>query len=198
MDFSFQAMQLNTEFVKVKDFLMTYVKVLLDYNVNVNLISRKITPEGLGALLNETLIVQENLSFDFVVDAGSGNGILGIPTAILNESKKIVLVEPRQKKAQFLIHAVNLLGLKNVEVKGISIEEYLKSTSRKNLSLIARGFPELSVFSLYLKKYWISEAVIITSENKIKNNSKDLESLSKRIYNVPLRNELKILKIWRT
>lgn len=198
MDFSFQAMKLDTEFVKVRDLLMTYVKILLDYNVNVNLISRKITPDGLGALLNETLIVHSNLSFDFVVDAGSGNGILGIPTAILNESKKIVLVEPKQKKAQFLKYAVDLLELKNVEVKGFSIEEYLKSNSRKKISLIARGFPDLSVFSMYLKKYWISEAVIITSENKIKNNSKDLETLSKRIYNVPLRNELKILKIWRT
>lgn len=198
MDFSFQAMKLDTEFVKVRDLLMTYVKILLDYNVNVNLISRKITPDGLGALLNETLIVHSNLSFDFVVDAGSGNGILGIPMAILNESKKIVLVEPKQKKAQFLKYAVDLLELKNVEVKGFSIEEYLKSNSRKKISLIARGFPDLSVFSMYLKKYWISEAVIITSENKIKNNSKDLETLSKRIYNVPLRNELKILKIWRT
>ncbi len=176
-----------------------YAGILSDYNLKVNLVSRNITSEGLEQLLKETVFLNNYISFDTVVDAGSGNGILGVPIAVINKNKKIVLVEPQNKKIVFLRHVKDQMNLGNVEIFGASVEEYIKGPHRRKesgVTFIARGFPDFNVFTRYLDRGLIREAVLITSENKIKKNEKHLESVKKKIYNVPLRTHLKILKIF--
>jgi len=177
--------------------ILTYVDILWEFNEKINLVSRQMSPEGLGQLLNESLFLNGFISEgnDTVVDAGSGNGILGIPIAVINKNKKIVLVETRKKKITFLEEVKNRMDLSNVEVAGESIEEYLKKNVKKRRTLIARGFPGLEAFCGFVEKGYIDEAVLITSENKIKKNEKRLESVKKKIYNVSLRTYLKILKL---
>ena len=177
--------------------ILTYVDILWEFNEKINLVSRQISPEGLGQLLNETLFLNGFISEgnDTVVDAGSGNGILGIPIAVINKNKNIVLVETRKKKIAFLEELKNRMDLQNVEVAGESIEEYLKKNKKRRRTLIARGFPDPGVFCGFVEKGYIDEVVLITSENKIKKNEKRLESVKKKIYNVSLRTYLKILKL---
>lgn len=177
--------------------ILTYVDILWEFNEKINLVSRRMSAEGLGQLLNESLFLNGFISEgnDTVVDAGSGNGILGIPIAVIDKNKKIVLVETRKKKIAFLEEVKNRMDLSNVEVAGESIEEYLKKNIKKRRTLIARGFPELAAFCGFVEKGYIDEAVLITSENKIKKNEKRLESVKKKIYNVSLRTYLKILKL---
>ena len=172
----------------------------MEVNKKVNLVSRKITPGELDQLVNETVLLNEYISDDIniIVDAGSGNGLLGIPIAIINKNKKIILVEPKKKKSTFLREVKERMELPNVEIAGVSIEEYLKKWKEKQVSLIARGFPGLSNLCGYVKKGMVREAILITSENKIKKNQKHLESVKKKIYNVPLRTHLKILKMEKT
>ncbi len=187
-----------------------YVQLLMDYNVNVNLMSRKMTPEGLNQLLNETLLLNHYISknSDTIIDAGSGNGILGIPLAIINKNKnknknkKIILVEPKKKKMNFLREVKNQLHLSNVEIVGISIDEYMKKKvkkgEKKQISVVTRGFPDLRVFCYYVKRGMVEEAIVMTSEEKIKKNKIYLESIKQKTYNVPLRDHLKILKMEKT
>lgn len=49
-------------------------------------------------------------------DVGSGAGVPGIPLAILTPGTRWLLVEPREKRWAFLVHAVHALGLAGVEV----------------------------------------------------------------------------------
>jgi 16S rRNA G527 N7-methylase RsmG len=188
----------------VQESIKTYLEILLEYNRKVNLISRKITPDKLNQLLKETFLLNSYIAshINIIVDAGSGNGILGIPLALMktNENKKIILVEPQKKKFLFLLKAKKELKLPNIEVKDVGIEEYLKSVraQREVRSLIARGFPRLNIFYRFLEKEMIAEAVLITSENKIKKNRLHLESINQKTYNIPLRKNLKILKMEKT
>lgn len=181
-----------------------YVRLLMDCNVKVNLISRKMTSEGLDQLLKETILLNNHISenIDTIVDAGSGNGILGIPIAVINKNKnkKIVLVEPKKKKIDFLLEVKEKMDLLNVEIYGSTIKEYLKKKNRekKPISLVTRGFPDLKVLCNYVKRGMIEEVIVITSENKIKKNRIYLESVKKKTYNVPLRDYLKILKMEKT
>lgn len=180
--------------------LKQYADVLISYNKKINLVSRKMGMEELYQLMDESILLIKYISKknDEVVDAGSGNGLLGVPVAIIEPGKKVVLVEPRKKKSQFLQFAKNELGLDNVQVCNESIEEFLKREKKKKRTLIARGFPRLGVFSDYLKKELFNEAILITSDNKIKKNQIHLEKVRKKIYNVPLRDNLKILKMENT
>ena len=108
--------------MEISDTLRTYIDMLLEYNEKVNLISRKITREKLDQLLMETHLLDQYISNDIIIDAGSGNGILGIPIALLDKNRKIVLVEPKRKKALFLSEVKEKMGLSNVDVRDISIE----------------------------------------------------------------------------
>ena len=179
-----------------------YICFLMDYNQKVNLVSRKISPGGLAQLIAETALLNEYISREssLIVDAGSGGGILGIPLALLNTSKPVVLVEPKKKKVEFLREAKEILSLENVEIYGVSIDEYInkeyKEAGMKGAAtLVARGFPHLGVFVDYVYQGLLMEAVLVTSENKIKKNQKHMETIRKKIYNVPLRTHLKILKM---
>jgi 16S rRNA (guanine527-N7)-methyltransferase len=49
-------------------------------------------------------------------DVGSGGGVPGIPIAVARPDANVVLIESTQKKARFLQHAVEQLGLPNVKV----------------------------------------------------------------------------------
>lgn len=180
------------------DRIKEYVAILREANTKINLVSRQITDDELNQLLEDTIFLNELISFDTIIDAGSGNGLLGIPIAIINKNKKIILVEPKQKKSSFLQLVKVQMNLDNVEVADISLEEYLKKENKNHYSLIARGFPTLAPLVFFVKKGMVKEAVIITSENKIKKNEKHLVSVKKKIYNVPLRTYLKIIKMEKT
>ena len=60
----------------------------------------------------------------WVVDAGSGAGLPGIPLAVLFPEKHFVLVDSNGKKTRFLFQAKLDLGLANVEVAHCRIEQY--------------------------------------------------------------------------
>lgn len=177
--------------------VMEYARFLLEYNQKVNLVSRNMTLDGLKQLIGESLLLREYVTegIGSVVDVGSGNGVLGIPVALLDPRVKVALVEPRQKKVAFLQEMKSRLGITNLDVFGISFEEYMKKFCKTPVSLIARGFPDFSVFCKYLEKGLLTEVVLVTSVNKIKKNQLHLESLNQKTYNVPLRDYLKILKI---
>ncbi len=186
--------------LKVKESLKEYVDILMNYNTKLNLVSRKITSEQLEQLINETMLLDRYVSNNIIIDAGSGNGILGIPIALMNKSRTIILVESKKKKSDFLREVKKKMELPNVEIRESSIEEYLErnpDAGNKSKTIIARGFPRLNDFCRFVRQKKIHEAVLITSENKIKKNENDLENVRKKIYNVPLRNDLRILKITR-
>lgn len=184
-----------------RDSVGEYIDVLMEYNRNVNVISRKTSADSLAQLLNETVLLYGYISpfSDLVIDAGSGNGILGFPVAFKNTGKKIVLIEPRKKKSAFLREVKEKMNVGNVDVRDVSIEEYLKQrkTAGKFKSLISRGFPNIDALLSFVKNGSVNEAVVITSENKIKKNKNQLDSYIQKTYNLPLRDHLLILKFSR-
>ena len=183
-----------------KSIIKNYIEILAEFNTRINLVSRQITVEELNQLLSESILLNQYIpqKTSFTIDAGSGNGILGIPLAVLNKNMKFILVETKTKKTVFLREVKKQLDLSNVEVINASIEEYLKKSGKLGKLVISRGFPDLSVFSNFIQRGLINRAILITSENKIKKNEKCLVSVEKKNYNIPLRTFLKILIMEKT
>ncbi|MEN8221632.1 MAG: RsmG family class I SAM-dependent methyltransferase [Acidobacteriota bacterium] len=175
--------------------LKEYIIILKKYSRKINIISKTITDEQLEDLVSESLLIDKYTKGTNVVDAGSGNGILGIPIAILHPEKKIILVEPRKKKSEFLNYAVKELKLSNVEVLRSGIEEFVKRNKKMRFSIIARGFPDNNKLISYVKKKVAEELILITSLSKIKKVEKGIEKYEQKIYNVPFRDNLKIMYI---
>jgi len=172
-----------------------YIDLLLTYNQRFNLISRQITRSSLLQLVEESLILERYISRAKVIDAGSGNGIMGIPVALVDKERPVALVETKGKKAMFLEEAKKSLKLDNVRVYRSTIEDYLGKNKEKDISLISRGFPHPRILLSFLQKRMIKELLLITQENKLEKITNDMVKMVQKTYNLPLRNNLKIIKM---
>ena len=172
-----------------------YTQVLLEFNQRINLISRKTKNSDLERLLSESLELEKQISHPHVIDAGSGNGLLGIPVAIMDESRFVQLAETNKKKAEFLSAACERLDLKNVSVHHRQVELLLRSRPKTETTVIARGFPRMDKLQKYLAKHKMDELVVITAAEKCRKKEKGLESVRQNIYNIPFRNNLVICKM---
>lgn len=184
----------------LKDFqrvqLTKYLELLLEYNKNVNLISRQISINQVVQLLDESMMLNPFISFNEIIDVGSGNGLIGIPLAILNKEKRVVLVEKRQKKINFLLEIKKYFQFLNLSIEKKSIEVFIKESCKKrDKSIVARGFPDLELLTNFLINGFVNEIVLITSEKKIRKIKKGMESVIKKTYNIPMRNNLIIVKM---
>jgi 16S rRNA (guanine527-N7)-methyltransferase len=60
---------------------------------------------------------------DNVADVGSGAGLPGIPMALAQPEANFVLIEPMERRCNWMIEVIEELGLKNVQVKRARAEE---------------------------------------------------------------------------
>jgi len=175
--------------------LDVYVDFLLAYNEKVNLVSKKSTRETINVLISESLMLKTYLSTPFVIDAGSGGGLLGIPIALSFPEKRIILTETVQKKVKFLKLAIEELNLDNVKVWGGPIQEYMQRQKKIAGTLISRGFPDINILTEYIFNKTIKELILITSPLKINKIQNKVANIRQNSYNIPLRNNLIIFKM---
>lgn len=112
-----------------------YASLVLEANPHVNLVSRKRpelqTAENIleGLLWGISLPDFDSVKDPFLLDAGSGSGVPGIPTALLfslSEARSqvpVFLIESREKKCDFLRHCARELGPSLLHVLSLRLEE---------------------------------------------------------------------------
>lgn len=85
------------------------------------------------------------------LDVGSGAGFPGVPLKILLPEAKMTLVEATGKKASFLRHLVQVLGLEGVDVVHGRAEEiaHLPEHRERYDFVVARAVADLSVLAEY-------------------------------------------------
>lgn len=74
-------------------------------------------------VLNSGLLAELIVPGDKVVDVGSGAGLPGIPMAIASPQAHFTLVEPMERRSNWLISVIDELGLENVTVIRSRAEE---------------------------------------------------------------------------
>jgi 16S rRNA (guanine(527)-N(7))-methyltransferase RsmG len=85
--------------------------LMLHWNRAHNLVSRKSSPDQLMDLLLDAALFSPFLApASRVVDLGSGAGIPGLVLAVLRPDLQLSLLEPRQKRCQWLTFATGELG----------------------------------------------------------------------------------------
>lgn len=171
-----------------------YIQLLWEENRKINLVSKKMTHDALCILIRESLILGKRIKANGVIDAGSGNGIVGIPLALTFPHREFILVEPTKKKAIFLNQTVKDMRMTNVIVKNLSIQEFMHGKQNPK-AIVARGFPRLDILESYFLKGRINQLLAITSIGKLKKTGDPLEFKNRQIYNIPYRDNL-ILCVW--
>ena len=76
-------------------------------------------------ILNSAVVAETVKAGDLVADVGSGAGLPGIPMAIALPEARFVLIEPMERRSNWMLDVLEELGLTNVEVRRDRAEEVL-------------------------------------------------------------------------
>lgn len=76
-------------------------------------------------ILNSAVVSETIKAGDLVADAGSGAGLPGIPMAIALPEAGFILIEPMERRFNWMLEVIEELGLTNVEVRRARAEEVL-------------------------------------------------------------------------
>jgi 16S rRNA (guanine527-N7)-methyltransferase len=101
-----------------------FSNTLLEWNRVHNLTGAK-TPQEIYKNIEDSIYPTKFIAKpDSILDIGSGAGFPAIPLAIIYSDIRVVLCEPRNKRASFLKFVSIELGLNNVEVVKRRVENY--------------------------------------------------------------------------
>jgi 16S rRNA (guanine527-N7)-methyltransferase len=94
-----------------------YAQILIQDGVKLGLIGpREVDRIWDRHILNCAAISELITDGQSIIDIGSGAGLPGLVLAILNPQSKVTLIEPMQRRCDFLTDTVKKLDLKNVSI----------------------------------------------------------------------------------
>jgi 16S rRNA (guanine527-N7)-methyltransferase len=124
--------------------LIAYLELLAKWNRIFNLTAIRDPLQMVSQHLLDSLATLRELPAGRLADIGSGAGLPGIPIAIAEPERPVVLVDANHKKGSFLRQAVIELGLENSAVQ-VERAETWRPVERFAV-VISRAFAELADF----------------------------------------------------
>jgi len=122
----------------------TLVELLAKWNRVYNLTARRNEDTWVSHHLLDSLSIVPILPSGRMIDVGSGAGFPGLPIAVADPDRDIVLLDSNQKKSAFLRHAVTEMQLENVSVETTRVEAFLPA--RAFDVVVSRAFSSLEEF----------------------------------------------------
>jgi 16S rRNA (guanine527-N7)-methyltransferase len=135
------ALQVNPH---ARNDLLAYLELLGKWNRTYNLTAIRDPLKMVTHHLLDSLAVLPHLPAGDLADVGSGGGLPGIPIAIAQPERRVVLNDSSEKKAAFLRQATIALGIKNAVVHCGRVETWWPKERFR--VVISRGFAELADF----------------------------------------------------
>ena len=96
--------------------LMRLLTELREWNTRFNLTAIREPADMVDKHLLDSLSIQPYLHGRRIADIGTGAGFPGLPLAVVNPRRSFTLIEATGKKVQFVRHAIEALGIENVEI----------------------------------------------------------------------------------
>jgi 16S rRNA (guanine527-N7)-methyltransferase len=124
--------------------LLDYLALLVKWNKVYNLTAIRDPGQMLSHHLLDSLAVIPHLRAGRWLDVGCGAGLPGLVLAIVQPEWQFVLLDSNSKKTGFVQQAIIELGLRNVQVCCVRVEEY-QSTDKFD-GITSRAFTELGDF----------------------------------------------------
>lgn len=158
--------------------LNTYLNQLLWWNERVNLVSRDVSRGTIWEHIRHSLLLSQFDLFreaPFIVDAGTGGGLPGIPLAIAAPEKEFLLNDIVSKKIIAVRQTIQKLNFENVKAKALSISK-LQVPSR-GLLISKHAFKINELWGMVSEKPWSSMVFYkgIDFEEELKNIEEPLK-----------------------
>ena len=121
---------------------ISYVDLIEKWNRAYNLTAVRSRQELLTRHILESLAIAPFIVGERRVDVGTGAGLPGVPLAIADPQIQYVLLDSNGKKTRFLLEVKRQLGLSNIEVETIRVENWRPAQSVD--TVITRAFADLA------------------------------------------------------
>jgi len=180
--------------------LIAYVELLAKWNRTFNLTAIRDPLQMVSLHLLDSLSIARELPAGSLADIGSGPGLPGIPIAIAQPDRPIVLLEANQKKGSFLRQAVIELGLANSAVQ-VERAETWRPIERFAV-VISRAFADLLDF-IASCRHLVADGGVLAAmkgaypEDELARASADCDCSDVRRVVVPLLNAERHLVLCR-
>jgi len=103
-------------------------------------------------ILNSAVVSELLVPGEAVADVGSGAGLPGIPMAIARPDVSFTLIEPMERRANWLTGQIETLGLRNVTVLRARAEEVAQATFDTVTARAVSALPKLLRMTVPLMK----------------------------------------------
>ncbi len=158
--------------------LSTYIDQLLWWNERINLVSRDVSRGTIWEHIRHSLLLSQFEPFqeaEFIVDAGTGGGLPGIPLAIATPDKEYLLNDIVSKKIIAVRQTILNLSLENAKAKALSISKVQMPSPTLLISKHAFKIEEL--WDMISEKPWSSMVFYkgIDFEDELENIGKPLD-----------------------
>lgn len=131
------------------DRMATYLGELRRWNRTYNLVApgelRRLVPRH----VLDALAIHGDSGRGPLLDVGSGAGFPGLPLAILDPERPVVLIDSAGKKVRFLRHVIRALGLEAAEAVHGRVESF--SPDRDFSTITARALGSLADFAALVR-----------------------------------------------
>lgn len=125
--------------------LLAYAALLRKWNRAYNLVSAGDAADLVSRHLLDSLSIHPHLVPGTLLDVGAGAGLPGLPLAIVDPALDCTLLDSVGKKVRFMRHVVRSLGLANVLLVDMRVEDF--ETDRVFDNITSRAFGSLAGFA---------------------------------------------------
>lgn len=156
--------------IKTMDSLRKYVKFLEKWN-NIRALTSVSAREIPYVFVVEPLLAAKSLS-EFVnpatcIDIGTGFGNPGVAMSAYFKNTRFLLVDSSQKKTALLRSALDMAGIKNVEVITKRVEDLVKTYNNSFDLVVSRGVGSLEKVTMYAKDFAKPNGVVAIFKARI-------------------------------
>lgn len=141
------------------DRLVSFIQLLEKWNKVYNLTAVRDPRQMVTRHILDSLVVMPYLHGTRILDVGSGAGLPGIPLAIVQPHRHFVLLDSNSKKTRFMSQAIAELGLDNVKVRHMRIEEF--HDERGFDTVISRAFSSVNEMLEGIRKLVKPDGVVL-------------------------------------
>lgn len=126
------------------DQLTRYVELLARWNQAFNLTAVRDPAEMVSRHIMDSVVIAPFVKGGSLADVGTGAGLPGIVLAILRPELDVALIDSNGKKTRFCRQAATELGLQNVAVEHLRVEDY--RTNERFATVVSRAYASLEDF----------------------------------------------------
>jgi 16S rRNA (guanine527-N7)-methyltransferase len=125
--------------------LLDYMALLNEWSGTYNLVSPGERNFLLSRHILDSLSLEPWLQPGSLLDIGTGAGLPGLPLAIVDGTRQVILLDSAGKKIRFIRHVVRTLGIDNIQLLHQRVEDGVAGGVFANIT--SRAFASLAEFA---------------------------------------------------